>query len=954
MLLYYRFFHPSGPISLCAIVCLDEHDKKDIKLQGSRQNGGLGHDVSRGPDFEIRDYAESANYARQVRRSRSFKLSANRRTPQRQIQHAAGVSRFEASSASPTQATTDSAYGTDSNRTASRNAGTVSPGVNEDGDEDAIAAEKSGSSGSSQAFNNETYMSVEEEAAVMNNTSANKTYVSVGSGGDTTSDFSQRSAESRITVINKHELLYATPSKKKDRNNESDVTKPEKLLKRSPVVKDVTEVEENGEVAKGGPKGLAGPLTIIIPNISHQAFARSSNTKSGTIDYNVNSGKRELGARQLSGNEVITLHDYENLALININRSRLGVSHWRTYSDMADGKHDESTAYEKNKKNKSKNSDYSNYGSLQYYDIYPLSREMKEQLYRSLTPVSTSATVAASGSDNSNNHETSSSDTYEPIETIDAKANASSGLTLIRHDGQKMSTRQIASLDNLRQILQEHESVPMDDPQDRGDLYLLAPMRLLTPIIEEEPTSSDLDTTTFTECSHGKSGHNRSILTVISEILNASGSTGYARVGNMAGVARKEDLKCSNVSSAAAISRVAELFAPDEGVESTSSLVHTIEEMKNNSLCNLFYSSFTDLSLSSEASLRHRQQEQQSSSTAAVPQVPPRNGAGDPPKHCAKSSPEVSRPLSSPVKSIKSNTLLPSPSASPKPALPSKTTSPPTALLSSTSAGTRKNIMVLAAGQSQDFLNTPRRPEKIAWQNASSSPNLGPLQQKTVLSSATLSKLSLCPPQVASTPEASMHKQQQRQPSASSLRSGGSMFLRELSMSLSPSSKYETPTPPLRPNQFVRSYNSRPPRKRTSIQSTAAANQDLYQNISDDLLHADLSIISTRSMSTPFLDSRCFELKADERYENLQRGWATSSTRYHKENPLRRSLSRLEGLTADKENNRPSSPPPPVGPKPSMTRRAPKEMSRGLEERKQFARHSINGLPHPRTFGGGR
>ena len=76
-------------------------------------------------------------------------------------------------------------------------------------------------------------------------------------------------------------------------------------------------------------------------------------------------------------------HDYENLALININRNPLGqnsknlVSHWRTYSNMADGNHDESTAYEKRN----------------YYDIYPLSKELKLQLYRSLTPLSTVSNI---------------------------------------------------------------------------------------------------------------------------------------------------------------------------------------------------------------------------------------------------------------------------------------------------------------------------------------------------------------------------------------------------------------------------------------------------------------------------------------------------------------------------------------------------------------------------------
>jgi hypothetical protein len=36
----------------------------------------------------------------------------------------------------------------------------------------------------------------------------------------------------------------------------------------------------------------------------------------------------------------LSSHDYENLALININRSAIakGMAHWRTYSDMADNK----------------------------------------------------------------------------------------------------------------------------------------------------------------------------------------------------------------------------------------------------------------------------------------------------------------------------------------------------------------------------------------------------------------------------------------------------------------------------------------------------------------------------------------------------------------------------------------------------------------------------------------
>ncbi len=47
------------------------------------------------------------------------------------------------------------------------------------------------------------------------------------------------------------------------------------------------------------------------------------------------------------------------------------------------------------------------------------------------------------------------------------------------------------SMESLREVIRKHEKVPMDDPQDRGDLYLLAPMRLLLSPIAEEQESSD-------------------------------------------------------------------------------------------------------------------------------------------------------------------------------------------------------------------------------------------------------------------------------------------------------------------------------------------------------------------------------------------------------------------------------------------------------------------------------
>ena len=75
------------------------------------------------------------------------------------------------------------------------------------------------------------------------------------------------------------------------------------------------------------------------------------------------------------------------------------------------GGHDESVSCDRSKSKRS----FADYSSIHYFDIYPLSKELKDQLYRSITPISTAATMATSDGVNSNN--TSSNDTYEPIET---------------------------------------------------------------------------------------------------------------------------------------------------------------------------------------------------------------------------------------------------------------------------------------------------------------------------------------------------------------------------------------------------------------------------------------------------------------------------------------------------------------------------------------------------------
>ena len=172
----------------------------------------------------------------------------------------------------------DSAYGTDSNRTASRNtesSGTMfvtaagkSPteSYHHHTNLDMSGSNKS----SSSAFNNDTYMSIEntpvnkEDQSYMSADTGNNTYQSVHAPDH---DTSQDSQLSRVTVIDQS---CQTP-----RRPRQDV------LKRSPVMKDVTSVpplvstplvDKSNNCCDKNHDKLHAPLTIIIPNISHQAF----------------------------------------------------------------------------------------------------------------------------------------------------------------------------------------------------------------------------------------------------------------------------------------------------------------------------------------------------------------------------------------------------------------------------------------------------------------------------------------------------------------------------------------------------------------------------------------------------------------------------------------------------------------------------------------------------------
>ena len=169
---------------------------------------------------------------------------------------------------------------------------------------------------------------------------------------------SQDSQASRVTVIDQASQTPKRP--KKD------------LLKRSPVLKDVTSLPPANSTplkpnsnstdndCDKGKERLHAPLTIIIPNISNQAFTKSSSQSPDkwsdkTISLDILNPGNGVPGPDISN---LTSHDYENLALVNINRAPLGPMHWRTYSDMANSRHDDSTKYEKSKLNFTSSSEY--------------------------------------------------------------------------------------------------------------------------------------------------------------------------------------------------------------------------------------------------------------------------------------------------------------------------------------------------------------------------------------------------------------------------------------------------------------------------------------------------------------------------------------------------------------------------------------------------------------------
>ena len=135
-----------------------------------------------------------------------------------------------------------------------------------------------------------------------------------------------------------------------------------------------------------------------------------------------------------------------------------------------------------------------------------------------------------------------------------------------------------------------------------------------------------------------------------------------------------------------------------------------------------------------------------------------------------------------------------------------------------TSVGSRKNLLELA-GTTNHILNTP---QKVSQDSNSLS----------LLDPSKLQPMTIKP----------VNQRKDFDPS----------ILNVQSHSLSPSAKYETPTPPLKSNQFTRNTNAyRPRRKFSMIREKfeevpivkakpmilkAKSKTDLYENVSDDFL----------------------------------------------------------------------------------------------------------------------
>ena len=238
-----------------------------------------------GPDFVVEEQltpelggtGSERRVRNRVQYSRSFKDSCP--PPRRSKAAASSVASAAMAAASPTSMVTsednedneydcekrpDSAYATDNASSSNSNNRTVAsrnPNKTDCGGTTDSGNASSPNSSSSVAYNNDTYVSVEDEEE---------------DGSSKVKGNSQQScssADSRVTVIEKPRAATPEESPLKGMSR----IYYQKLLKRSPVVKDVVTAQVKRtqrmtppNVTSQQQNQLAAPLTIIIPNISQK------------------------------------------------------------------------------------------------------------------------------------------------------------------------------------------------------------------------------------------------------------------------------------------------------------------------------------------------------------------------------------------------------------------------------------------------------------------------------------------------------------------------------------------------------------------------------------------------------------------------------------------------------------------------------------------------------------
>ena len=252
-----------------------------------------------------------------------------------------------------------------------------------------------------------------------------------------------------------------------------------------------------------------------------------------------------------------------------------------------------------------------------------------------------------------------------------------------------------------------------------------------------------------------------------------------------------------------------------------------------------------------------------------------------------------------------------------------------------TSVGSRKNLLELA-GTTNHILNTPQKVTPTSALSILDPAKLEPVKTKEFDRSTLRPFENSC----SLSPSAKYETN-----SSNFCSSVGASRSSVPSSNLTAVTIYDTPTPPLKVNQFTRNNNAYRPRRKFSILREKFEDQkprpmilktrknDLYENISDDFLKLRSNsirekqerIAKCRSVPTFININRANSqelLQADENYDenftNRRNQWSTASyqrpqndldfMRNQRNSNARRSMSILDDLNYDKENCHPAVP----------------------------------------------